>query len=204
MISNTSIMKRFHHFLPLLATGLILFLGSCSKNDNAAINGSDPDPSGNGGNNGGLPRPTLNIRLTDAPASLDSVVVDIREVRVLFSSDSTDTTYSDSSWIIMNTNAGLYDLLSFQNGIDTLLASAPVPNDTVHQVRFILGDNNYVVENGTQYPMFVPSGAQSGLKVNLARAMNNTLQTITIDFDAAASIRKVGSNYMLRPVLIVR
>ena len=104
----------------------------------------------------------------------------------------------------MNTNAGLYDLLSFQNGIDTLIATSPVPADTLHQVRFVLGSNNYVVENGTQYPLFIPSGSQSGLKVNLSRVMDATLQTLVIDFDAAASIHKVGNRYFLRPVLIVR
>lgn len=199
-------MKKLFHFLPLMTTALILFLGSCSKNDNPVINSGNNDSGSNnsGNNNNGTPRPVLNIRLTDAPTALDSVVVDIQEVRVLFSSDSADTTYSDSSWVVMNTNAGLYDLLSFQNGVDTLLATSPVPDDTVHQIRFILGSGNYVVESGTRYPLIIPSGSQSGLKVNLSRAMNATLQTVTIDFDAAASIRKVGNNYFLRPVLLVR
>lgn len=197
-------MKKLHLFAMGLGLLTAVSLGSCTKDES----GQDPvDPTNtqnqqNNGTTGG--KSFLQIRMKDAPAGLDSVVVDIQQVRVLMAYDSLS---ADTGWIDLQTNAGLYDLLSFQNGIDTAIASGTVPTDTLQQIRFILGSNNYVVDTaGVTHPLFIPSGAESGLKVNLSRVMGATWNTVLIDFDAAASIHRQGNNgrYMLRPVLIVQ
>lgn len=191
--------------LNLFAIGMGLLtavsLGSCTKNET----GQEPiDPSTTQNQGGTAGKSNLQIRMKDAPADLDSVVVDIQQVRVLMAYDSLST---DTGWISLATNAGLYDLLSFQNGIDTAIANGTVPTDTLKQIRFILGSNNYVVDTaGVTHPLIIPSGAESGLKVNLSRVMGATWNTVVIDFDAAASVHRQGRSgpYMLRPVLIVQ
>lgn len=194
-------MKKMHLFLMGLGLMTVVAIGSCSKDgspvdtNNPSDNPSDPGTAG---------KSNLQIRMTDAPADLDSVVVDIQQVRVKFDYDSLS---ADSGWIDIPTNAGLYDLLSFQNGLDTAIANGTVPTDTLKQIRFVLGSNNYVVDTaGVTHVLFIPSGAESGLKVNLSRVLGATWNTVVIDFDAAASIRRQGNNgrYMLRPVLIVQ
>jgi hypothetical protein len=153
---------------------------------------------------------TLRIKMTDAPNSFDSVNIDIQEVRVKLSDDSAslDSTSTDSTgggWRSMETNAGLYNLLDFQNGLDTVIATAPLPTQTVRQLRLILGPGSYVVVGGVTYPLTIPSGAESGLKINLNKDLNATIETILIDFDAAASIHLQGNGeYKLRPVITVR
>lgn len=195
-------MKRTLQFISGLGLLAALTLGSCTKNE-AGQDTIDPNNTNNPGG-GTAGKSNLQIRMTDAPADLDSVVIDIQQVRVLMAYDSTST---DTGWIDLQTNAGLYDLLSFQNGIDTAVATGQIPTDTLKQIRFILGSNNYVVDTaGVTHPLTIPSGAESGLKVNLSRMMGATWNTVLIDFDAAASIRRQGNNgpYRLRPVLIVQ
>lgn len=142
---------------------------------------------------------TLQLRLTDAPTALDSVFVDIQQVRVKMQKDS-----SENGWIDLNTNAGIYNLLQLQNGIDTLLATGSLDTGYVKEVRFILGPQNRVVASGVSYPLTIPSGSESGLKIKLSKKLNATLETLLIDFDAALSIRQEGNGYKLRPVLKVK
>ncbi len=145
---------------------------------------------------------TLDVRLTDAPTHFAEVNVDIREVRVNFSND----TLSTSGWVTLNTYPGIYNLLDYQNGVDTLLATGAFPFQTVQEIRFILGPNNTIVDSfGVVYPLTIPSGSESGLKIKVKKKLQLTLETIIIDFDAALSIKQEGpGDYKLRPVLKVK
>src|SRR5689334_6029008 len=67
----------------------------------------------------------LKINLTDNPYNATEVNVDIREVKVKV---------VDSSWINLPTVAGIYNLLNFQNGVDTSLAQGIVPTGTVQEI----------------------------------------------------------------------
>lgn len=145
---------------------------------------------------------TLHVRLTDAPAVYDSVNIDIREVRVNLSED---TSANNTGWVNMTTNAGRYNLLSLQNGVDTLLATTTLPSQTVKQIRLILGTDSYVVVGGIKFPLITPSGAESGLKIKLNKKLDATLESVLIDFDAALSIHETGNgSYILRPVLKIK
>ncbi len=171
--------------LPLLALFALVsaVIVSCEKNENEGSTTS------------------LNVRLTDNPIDLDSVFVDVREVRVKVSDDGLDST-NDNGWMNLTTNAGIYNLLNLQNGVDTLLATGIVPTQTVKEIRLILGPNNTVVDTfGVTHPLTIPSGGESGLKIKINKKLNSTLQTLLIDFDAALSIKKENSGYKLRPVL---
>lgn len=143
---------------------------------------------------------TLHVRLTDAPTAFEEVNVDIREVRVKFSDDTTNT-----GWVTLNTFPGIYNLLDYQNGVDTLLATGAFPTQTVKEIRFILGPDNTIKDAGVVYPLTIPSGSESGLKIKVSRTLQATLETIIIDFDAALSVKREGTgDYKLRPVLRVK
>ncbi|MBL7740512.1 MAG: DUF4382 domain-containing protein [Chitinophagaceae bacterium] len=141
---------------------------------------------------------TLRIRLTDNPYNATEVNVDIREVRVNIHDDST-------GWIRLNTHAGVYNLLELQNGIDTLLAQGIIPTGTLKEVRFVLGSDNSIVIDSISYPLSIPSGSESGLKIKLNKQLNVSLDSLIIDFDAALSILKTGAgDYKLKPVLKIK
>ena len=141
---------------------------------------------------------TVHLRLTDAPTALDSVFVDIQEVRVKHHSDT-----SESGWVSMDVNEGIYNLLELQNGTDTLLGTVTLPAGVLKEIRLILGTENRVVANGESFPLVIPSGAESGLKIKVDKDLDATLETITIDFDAAMSVRQEQNGYKLRPVIRV-
>jgi len=140
----------------------------------------------------------LKVNLTDNPYNASEVNVDIQQVRVNLSNDS-------SGWINLGTETGIYNLLDFQNGIDTVIAQGMVPTGMLKEIRFVLGTENSIVINNVEYPLTIPSGSESGLKIKLNKALNATLDSMTVDFDAALSIHQDGmGDYILSPVLQVK
>ena len=136
----------------------------------------------------------LQVRLTDAPTALDEVNIDLQQVNIKFAKDS-------SGWVSMQTNAGIYNLLDFQNGLDTLIAEGTYSESDVKEIRLVLGTNNSVKENGQVYPLTIPSGSESGLKIKISKKLRTGLDSLLIDFDALMSIKKENEGYKLRPVI---
>ncbi|MBI4429689.1 MAG: DUF4382 domain-containing protein [Ignavibacteriales bacterium] len=59
--------------------------------------------------------------------------------------------------------------------------------------------------NGTTSPLVVSSGFQTGVKLNHQfRIEEGTLYELTLDFDAARSIRQVDNQYFLTPVIRIQ
>jgi hypothetical protein len=171
--------------IAVLLSGVFIFI-SCAKDSSSENNKSTS---------------TLHVRLTDAPTHFDEINVDIREVKVKFSDDTT----GNDGWVTLLTYPGIYDLLALQNGVDTLLATGAFPTQIIKEIRFILGPNNTIVDAGVVYPLTIPSGSESGLKIKVNKKLQETLETIIIDFDAGLSVKKEGSgDYKLRPVLKIK
>jgi len=165
----------------LLTLIFSLALLSCSKNENSS--------SG---------KAKLQVYLTDAPASYDQVVIDVKDVQINLTTDST------GGWQSLSTvKAGSYDLLRLVDDKDTLLANSDIATGTLQQMRLVLGPNNYVVVNGQTIPLETPSAQQSGLKLNIHQDITSgILYTITLDFDAGKSIVTTGNGkYILKPVI---
>ncbi len=137
----------------------------------------------------------LEVKMTDAAGLYDKVNIDIQGVSVKFDKDT-------AKWVELTCNKGVYDLLMFQNGITTVVATSNnLPTNTVKEVRFILGTNNTVVVAGVSHPLTMSSQDESGLKVKVSKKLEKTLSTLTIDFDAAESIKESSGTYKLKPVL---
>ena len=111
----------------------------------------------------------------------------------------------DDGWQTLPVNAGIYNLLEFTNGMDTLLSSVELPAGKVSQLRLILGSANSIVVDGASLPLPLetPSAQTSGLKFNIhADLVEGVEYKLWIDFDAARSVVVTGSNsYKLKPVI---
>lgn len=140
---------------------------------------------------------TLQVKLTDAPGDWQEVNIDLKEVKVNFNDDST-------GWVSLQTKDTIYNLLGLQNGLDTLIAQATVPTKTVKEIRLVLGSNNTIKVNDQIYPLTIPSGSESGLKIKVNKKLNATLETVVLDFDAGASVIQEQDGYKLRPVIMVK
>lgn len=139
---------------------------------------------------------TLNIRLTDAPADYQEVNVDLEGVTVKI---------ADESWIELDAVPGVYNLLGLQNGVDTLIATEVLPKGILQEIRLVLGTDNTIKVNGQTYPLVIPSGSESGLKIKVNKNLESSVETLIIDFDAALSVQQEGTeDYKLRPVLKIK
>lgn len=139
----------------------------------------------------------FELRMTDATTNVFTAVnIDVQGVEVKTDNGAT---------INLNVHSGVYNLLDFSNGVDTLLAFGDIQTSTVSQVRLILGSNNTVVANGNTYALATPSAQQSGLKLNVhAPLVAGVTYRMLIDFDANQSIVQEGNgSYSLKPVIRV-
>ncbi len=142
----------------------------------------------------------FTVALTDDPASYDAVNVDIQEIMVNSSSD----TGASKGWTTLPLmRQGVYNLLDFKNGLDTILTSSELPAGTISQIRLVLGSNNSVVVNGVSFPLKTPSAQQSGLKLNVHATLTAGIEyKLWIDFDAGRSIVETGNgSFILKPVI---
>jgi hypothetical protein len=156
---------------------VILFFG-CKKDDD---NGGDA---------------ILSLRLTDAPGNYQEVNVDIIGVEV---------TGPGNQLVNIPVNAGIYNLLDFTNGNDTLIATGSIPAGKIQQVRLILGNNNSVMVDSVLHPLATPSAQQSGLKLQVHKTLTpGVAYMLLLDFDASKSIVQQGNgSYSLKPVIRV-
>jgi hypothetical protein len=166
-------MKKIKIILSFIMLGLII--NSCNNDD---TNASYP----------------YSVRLTDAPGPYDEVNVDIQGIEVIG---------EDGKTVALNVKKGIFNLLEFSNGVDTLLATDSLEISSVKQIRLILGANNTVVLDGVSYPLRTPSAEQSGLKLKVNQTLQEgILYTVLLDFDANKSVVKLGNGeYQLKPVI---
>lgn len=170
-------LKRFFNIkqiIFLFAVGFsIVLLPSCNKNKSLSH---------------------LSVQMTDAPGNYNAVMIDLQGV---------EFTGNGGSTVILNTKTGIYNLLDFANGVDTLIATGDIEAGTISQMRLILGPNNTVVVDNVVYPLSTPSAMQSGLKLQMHQTMEPGISySILLDFDANQSIVNQGNgSYQLKPVI---
>ncbi len=144
---------------------------------------------------------TLEVLLHDAPANYEEVNVFIKSVEI-------NNGETEEGWETISTPEQSYDLLELVNGATEVLGSAELEAGTYEQIRLILSNNGHsVVVDGTEHDMFVPSGEQTGIKLNVnAEIEPGITYTLLLDFDAARSgvergNEQSGVKYLLKPVI---
>ncbi len=176
-----------NNFLRVLgAMMLVVLIQGCSKS---------PSSSGSSG--------TLQISLIDSPGTFGAVNIVIDSVQAhLSSSDST------GGWVTLRSTAGSYDLLQLVNGNSAMIANASLPAGQYSQIRLYIGSGSSVVVGGASFPLTIPSGMQSGLKLNVdATIQSGSTYSMTLDFNVNSSIIISGNpfnaQYILKPVIRV-
>ena len=143
----------------------------------------------------------IQVALVDTPADYDKVLIDIQDVQINVSSDATD----ENGWqSLEGMEAKLYDLLLLTNGEEALLGEIELPEGQLGQIRLILGEANQLVIDDEEINLTVPSGSQSGLKLNVGADISAGITyKLVVDFDAAKSVVKSGNSgkYNLKPVI---
>jgi len=165
--------------LLLLAVGA-LFLCGCSEKSTNPKDG----------------KTVLRVYLTDAVSQYDAVNITFTEV----------SAHIDSAWVVLSNQTQQVNLLEWNNGNTLLLGQAEVQAGQYTQIRLKISAAE-VVWNGQTYPMTVPSGAQSGLKLlsNFELVPGSTYE-IVLDFDAERSVVVTGprnnpNGFKLKPTI---
>ena len=159
-----------------------------------------------GGSSGGGPdMGQLTLRIGDAPVDGATEVVVVFTGVVLHGPGGTHR--------IEFAEPREIDLLAYQNGATVdLLDGVEVEAGEYSWMRLEViaeqnrNDGSYILfQNGEQYPLYVPSGAQTGLKLNRPFTVAaGGITRLVADFDLRKSIIEppgLSPNYVLKPVL---
>lgn len=142
------------------------------------------------------------VNMTDAPADYQNVFIDLQKVMVHYQNAP------ESKWVELRSKPGVYDLLALRNNVTAVIADDEgLPLGKISQMRLELGNNNSIVTlEGAKHLLKIPSSETSGLKINVhQKTYVNKTVTITLDFDALASVKINGNgDYFLSPVITVK
>ncbi len=134
--------RKIIYLLPLL---LVAMLTSCESDENGATNGR------------------LIVQITDEPFPHDLVAeanVTINKIEIRKSDDA-----EESPYLTLSEDEVSLNLLDLTNGVTTTLADLDVPTGEYDLVRLYMDEASVVLNNGDEYDLTVPSGAQTGIKI---------------------------------------
>lgn len=165
----------------------------------------------------------VNFMLTDGPGSYDNVFVDIKSLQIVIDtaregSRKRDTcnwdhigsnreSRKDSGlvWTTIPIKAGVYDILKFRNGLDTLFASANVPKGSVRLVRIEFGTNNSLVKDSVTHPLNLSPNLPNFIVIKLKghefEEFASRRHRLWLDFDVRRSIIEANGRFYLVPVM---
>ena len=172
----------------LFAFSLMLSLVSCNKSEAPA------ETKGMG---------AMKVLATDAPFSfeeVDSAVISVNKIYVHSS--------KGGSTLVSEKVASL-DLLKLRNGLTETLSDIQLPVGSYERISLIVTEAFVTLKNGDHFPLKIPSGAQSGLKINISPAItvSEGLSTeLLLDFDLNRSFvpQSSGSKitgFIFKPVV---
>jgi Domain of unknown function (DUF4382) len=143
-----------------------------------------------GGSNADINKPhAVTIFLTDHQTPVfDSVFIDLRKMEVKLEDD----TLPNGGWVSLNIRAGVYNILRFRNGLDTLFATGTLPNARIRKIRLTLGTQNSVMKNGQSFPLRVKDEDRevvANIESSNFEITNSGQVLFWIDFDASRSIQ---------------
>lgn len=163
-----------------------------------------------GGGSGGSSS-TINLGITDGPVDSASAVV------VSFTGVELQPSGGGQAVTINFSKPKTIDLLQEQNGNEaSILEGVSVPAGNYDWIRLMLDvaadrtvANSYIEINNAQYPLVIPSGAETGLKLVQGFTMTaNQVANFTIDFMLRQSITAPpglssggAQDYLLKPAL---
>lgn len=150
------------------------------------------------GGSGGSSNGSLNVGVTDAPVDGADAVV------VTFDSITVKPAEGERLVFELETPASI-NLLDYQGDERVLLLdgqSLPA-GDYVWMRLGVIEEDSYIEVDGQQHLLEIPSGAQSGLKMNRSFTVaSGGLTDFTIDVDLKKSVHMEGTgDYKLRPTL---
>ncbi len=160
---------RTLHFIVILFLASVI-VGSCQKESDQAIS-------------------KVTVYFTDHQTLLfDSVFIDIQKLEVKLEDD----TLPNGGWVLLTIRPGVYNVLKFRNGLDTLFATGTLPGNRIRKIRMTLGTQNSVMKDNQSFPLTIKDNDREVV----ANIDDSNFDIVApdqvlfwIDFDAARSIQ---------------
>ncbi|HYC28550.1 MAG TPA: DUF4382 domain-containing protein, partial [Chitinophagaceae bacterium] len=141
----------------------------------------------------------IAVYLTDDQSlTFDKVFIDLQKLEIKVEDDGVD---SLGGWFTLNIRPGVYDILKFRNGLDTLFATGAIPaNRKLQKLRLTLGNNNSVEKDGKTFPLALHNDRPEVIArldaTNVEFIQPDQFQ-FWLDFDAGRSIREHHGQFEL-------
>lgn len=132
---------------------------------------------------------TLTLLLTDAPFPFD--LVDEANVTI----SRVEIVGQDSGPTPILEDVRTYNLLELRDGVTAVLGEVDLPAGKYPQIRMIVDEAEIKLIDGRTFDLFVPSGAQTGLKILLQsfEIVADQAIELTLDFDVNLSFIPQGN-----------
>lgn len=142
---------------------------------------------------------TIQVSLTDAPADyIGSAEVVISEAYVVSAVNE-----ERHHLLLPEDGPRTFDLMELRGGLEEFLGEVSVPEDVYSQLRLVVDSATVTLIDGETFgdgsrtrDLFVPSGAQSGIKVALdepIEAEEGQVTLVVVDFDVNESFVLQGN-----------
>ena len=203
--------SRVRKIIFLLAVTAVIVFAACRKDQSLQTTAG---------------KQSVTILINDNPVrDLTNVWIDIRHVEIKVDTtrkrpgDDDDDDYDDDDddddddrdhdrygiWDTLGVAPGVYDLLRFRNGIDTVLATGLATSGRIFKVRLTLGPNSATSkDSGVTRQALGICNRKPYVYIRIRKehlqVQNGTVR-LQLDFDLSKSLNWNGGRYCLRPVV---
>lgn len=188
--------RKFAIFSSIVALGLLLAGNGCDLFDDK----SEEESAG-----------MLTVLLTDAQFPVDFIdqaIIKVDSLDIRQKGVETDT----GAYITLARDLGDFDLMNFRNGFTATLAVLDIPEGEYSRIRLFADSAKVILIDERQFPMKVPSGRQTGLKVDFRPDIvveSGVPTKLLLDFDMSKSFIAKGNletvsginSFSIKPVI---
>ncbi|KAA3631222.1 MAG: DUF4382 domain-containing protein [Calditrichaeota bacterium] len=174
----------------LLAACSMIIVGCSSDNENSNLLANDNSNPNGVAQYSGPPRLTMTFFDKPAPDGIEHLYLHVVKVGVH---------HEDSGWMYNDVDTTI-DFLELVNGVTVTLFDDTIPEGYYSQMRMVLGEGNEIVVDSVTYPLTVPSGMQTGVKLNFDFEIHqDEFIHLYVDFDVSKSVLSTGNGFKLKP-----
>jgi hypothetical protein len=172
-IMKTKVLYAALLFLPLLFT-------SCKKEDLSELKTGQV---------------AMRMMKDSAACDFEEVNLDVRGVEVRIGGST------GGDWYKLNTNAGIYNIITLSNANAILLADQEIPTGEIMAVRLVLGPQNSLRKNGILYPVNIAPEDKAGLEAEVFGMIGDSKLNLRLEVCASQSVMQDAQHYRLKPVI---
>ena len=137
----------------------------------------------------------INIKLTSSAFNAEQVNISVVSVQA---------NYADTNWVDFAANRQSYNLLDYQNNLDTSIAKGTLPATSIlRKIKIVFGNQNTIMLNGKLIPLVTTGNPVVVLEVN--KKLNRNVEKVVVAINPMLCIG-VNENglYQFTPVAAIK